>query len=186
MAFKIYTKTGDKGTTSLFGGTKLPKSHIRIASYGALDELNAHLGLINDLINESSSNELLINAQNRLFDIGSSLASDPKKKKLPSKVNHQDIERLEEEIDRMTSELPELQNFILPGGSPIVSHIHIARTVARRAERNVVALRENEFVEEIIIPYLNRLSDYLFTLARYIAMKTGVDEVTWTARPDTL
>jgi len=183
VSFKIYTKTGDQGKTSLLGGTKLPKSHIRIGAYGTLDELNAQVGLIHAMISNERVLEQLSAIQNRLFDMGSSLASDPNKHPIPSNLRKEDIEELEEAIDAMTKELPELKNFILPGGSVLVAQIHISRTVARRAERNVVALNEIEAIEGIIIQYLNRLSDYLFTLGRFMAQETGVEEIKWTSRP---
>ncbi|MEZ4949557.1 MAG: cob(I)yrinic acid a,c-diamide adenosyltransferase [Saprospiraceae bacterium] len=160
MAFKIYTKTGDKGETSLFGGKRLPKYHVRIESYGTVDELNSHIGLVRDSIQDKSTRVLLKEIQDRLFTIGSNLASDPAKNmKIPDLTNA-DIEMLEKQMDLMEKDLPVLKNFILPGGHPTVSFCHIARCVCRRAERMVVALSEEEQVEPIIMTYLNRLSDY--------------------------
>ncbi len=185
MAFKIYTKTGDKGETSLFGGKRLPKHHLRIESYGTVDELNSFIGLLRDgmdLEQFPSERESLKEIQIILFDIGASLASDPEKKLLELNLSAKEAEVLEGEIDRMNDELPALKNFILPGGSTVVSHCHLARCVCRRAERNVVALAENEEVEPLLISYLNRLSDYLFVLGRFIAFRSGVEEVLWQPR----
>ncbi|SRR6056297_2050865 len=179
---KIYTKTGDKGQTSLFGGTKLPKSHMRIDAYGTLDELNGWIGLIRDQTDIPEIREQLLNIQHRLFDMGSSLASDPNKNPMSSNVKSSDIEAMEKAIDKFTKELEPLRNFILPGGHKLVSEAHIARAVSRRAERKVVDLSLHSDVEDIIIQYLNRLSDYLFTLCRYFSLHLGVAEVKWTAR----
>ena len=185
MAFKIYTKTGDKGTTSLIGGTKVPKNDIRIETYGTVDELNSWIGLINDQLNDPVFRNELKEIQDRLFTIGSSLATDTGKEtkmKLPD-LHETDIEFLEKRIDIMTSELPEMKSFILPGGHPIVSSIHITRCVCRRAERLAVNMVQHDLhVNEILIKYLNRLSDYLFTLSRYVAQKLGVEEIAWKAR----
>jgi cob(I)alamin adenosyltransferase len=185
MALKIYTKTGDAGKTSLIGGTKVPKSHLRIESYGTVDELNSHIGLCNDLITDEPSKIMLREIQDRLFTIGSSLACDPDKApqmKIPD-LKTGDILLLEKEIDRMNESLPEMKSFILPGGSPAVSGLHIARCVCRRAERICVHMQEESlFVEPLVIVYLNRLSDYLFVLARYIAHLSGVEEIPWKAR----
>lgn len=185
MAFKIYTKTGDKGNTSLIGGTKVPKSHPRIEGYGTVDELNSYIGLVNDLMNPGNTSPVLREVQDRLFTIGSSLACDPEKDvqlRIPD-LRQTDISFLEQEIDRMNLELPEMKSFILPGGHPVVSHIHIARCVCRRAERHCVLLQEHqEFVDPLVIQYLNRLSDYLFVLARYAAMQLGAEEIPWKPR----
>ncbi len=182
MAFKIYTKTGDQGQTGLFGGKRLPKSHQRIDAYGTVDELNAHLGLVRDHIEEEPLRALLKDIQDRLFTIGSNLASDPDKDMIVPDVKESDIERLEQEIDRMNESLPELKHFILPGGHPGISSCHIARCVCRRAERLVVGLQQVSRVDTILIRYLNRLSDYLFVLARYLGKQLGVEEVKWEAR----
>jgi cob(I)alamin adenosyltransferase len=184
MAFKIYTKTGDKGETSLFGGKRLPKYHLRIESYGTVDELNSHLGLVRDNLQDNETRALIKDIQDRLFTIGSNLASDPEKEMQVPDLTAGDIEVLEKEMDKMEKVLPTLKNFILPGGHPAVSECHIARCVCRRAERNVVALAVDEKVEPIIITYLNRLSDYLFMLSRKIALDLGVQEVTWQARKE--
>lgn len=185
MSFKIYTKTGDKGTTSLIGGTKVPKSHLRIESYGTIDELNSYLGLCRDLIEDKSVNVVLLEAQDRLFTIGSSLACDPVKepKMLIPDLKESDIELLEKEIDRMDAELEPMRSFILPGGHQIVSHLHIARCVCRRAERACVRLElESLEVEPLILQYLNRLSDYLFVLSRFIAKQLNVADTPWKPR----
>ncbi|HEY0354942.1 MAG TPA: cob(I)yrinic acid a,c-diamide adenosyltransferase, partial [Flavisolibacter sp.] len=185
MAFRIYTKTGDKGTTSLIGGTKVPKNDIRIETYGTVDELNSWIGLINDQLNDPGFRIELKEIQDRLFTIGSSLATDTGKEtkmKLPD-LHETDIEFLEKRIDIMSSELPEMKSFILPGGHPTVSSIHITRCVCRRAERLAVNMVQHDLhVNEILIKYLNRLSDYLFTLSRYVAQKLGVEEIAWKAR----
>lgn len=183
MALKIYTKTGDKGETGLFGGKRLPKNHIRIESYGTVDELNSFIGLLRDLAPIDHQKQILKEVQDRLFTIGSNLASDPDKEMITPDVKEADIELLEKEIDQMNEVLPALKSFILPGGHPTVSHCHIARTVCRRAERMVVALAHNEPpVESIIIRYLNRLSDYLFVLARQFSMDLKVEEIPWQPR----
>ncbi len=182
MAFKIYTKTGDKGETGLFGGKRLPKNHIRIESYGTVDELNSHIGLIRDQVEGDGISDLLKEIQDRLFAIGSSLASDPDKNMITPDIRPDDITKLENAMDEMDEELPALKNFILPGGHPLVSQCHIARCVCRRAERNVVALHHNESVEPAILEYLNRLSDYLFILGRKLALDLKVEEIIWNPR----
>ncbi|MCB0703710.1 MAG: cob(I)yrinic acid a,c-diamide adenosyltransferase [Saprospiraceae bacterium] len=181
MAFRIYTKTGDQGETGLFGGKRLSKAHIRIDSYGTVDELNSCLGLVRDHLEIESIRQELLEIQSLLFTIGSNLASDPEKKSGVPALRETEIEKLEKAIDRMEESLPPLKNFILPGGHPAVSFIHLARTVCRRAERITVALAELEPVEETLIKYLNRLSDYLFVLARYTGHKLGVSEIPWIA-----
>ncbi len=185
MAMKIYTKTGDKGTTSLIGGTKVPKSHLRIEAYGTVDELNSYIGLCKDLLTDEQGKKILLEVQDRLFTIGSSLACDPIKEpkmRIPD-LKEADIELLEKEIDRMEETLPAMKNFILPGGHTTLSHLHIARCVCRRAERCCVRLElESLEVEEIIIKYLNRLSDYLFVLSRYTGHQVKVEEIPWKPR----
>ena len=185
MSFKIYTKTGDKGATSLIGGTKVPKNDIRIETYGTVDELNSWIGLINDQLNIPEFKNELRAIQDRLFTIGSALACDAEKEtkmKLPD-LQPADIQFLETKIDEMTAQLPPMKSFILPGGHVTVSSIHICRTVCRRAERLAVAMQQNElFIDTQIIQYLNRLSDYLFTLARYAGQKLGAEEIPWKAR----
>lgn len=185
MSFKIYTKTGDKGNTSLIGGTKVPKSHLRIESYGTIDELNSIIGLCGDQLNDGHGKAVLKEIQDRLFTIGSSLACDPEKEpkmKIPD-LKASDIVLLECEMDEMDEQLPVMKSFILPGGHIAVSQLHIARCVCRRAERICVhMLQEKLFVDELVIQYLNRLSDYLFMLARFTGMKMGVPEIPWKAR----
>ena len=185
MSSKIYTKTGDAGRTSLIGGTKVPKSHIRINAYGTVDELNAFIGLLSDQLSDMHSRELLLEIQDRLFTIGSSLARDPDKEvamKIPD-LKESDILLLENEIDAMNEKLPEMKSFILPGGHVAVSTAHICRTICRRAERIIVELDALEPLgQPLIIKYLNRLSDYLFVLARYIGQLLGAEEIKWEPR----
>jgi cob(I)alamin adenosyltransferase len=185
MALKIYTKTGDSGKTSLIGGTKVSKSNIRIETYGTIDELNSYIGLVSDHCPDDHSKNILKEIQDRLFTIGSSLACDPDKEqklKIPD-LNETDIELLEKEIDAMNEKLPDMKHFILPGGHMAVSTTHIARCVCRRAERWCVNMQEQKlFIEPIILKYLNRLSDYLFVLARYIGHLLQVHEIPWMPR----
>jgi cob(I)alamin adenosyltransferase len=184
MSSKIYTKTGDAGKTSLIGGTRVPKSHIRIDAYGTVDELNAYIGLLGDQLTDSHGREMLREIQDRLFTIGSSLACDPDKEiamKIPD-LKESDVILLENEIDAMNKKLPEMKSFVLPGGHITVSTAHICRTVCRRAERLIVALDDNGPLHLLIITYMNRLSDYLFVLARYIGMLVGATEIKWVPR----
>jgi cob(I)alamin adenosyltransferase len=185
MATKIYTKTGDTGTTSLIGGTKVAKNDLRIETYGTVDELNSWIGLVNDQLNSPEFTNELRDVQDRLFTIGSSLACDAEKEpkmKLPD-LHETDIKLLEIKIDEMTGGLPPMKSFLLPGGHVAVSSIHVCRCVCRRAERLVVSLQQHDlFVEPKVITYLNRLSDYLFVLARYTAEKLGVAEIPWKPR----
>ena len=179
---KIYTKTGDQGTTSLFGGKRVAKHNIRIDSYGTVDELNANLGLVRDQDLEEDSKSAVIKIQEKLFTVGAILASDPGKAKNADKIpqlKEEDIQFLEKEIDRMNEDLPEMTHFVLPGGHTAVSHCHVARTVCRRAERICSALFNLEPFDEKVLQYLNRLSDYLFVLARAIAHQKNADEVKW-------
>lgn len=177
---KIYTRKGDKGETGLLGGTRVAKSNIRIEAYGTVDELNSWIGLIRDQNIDNATKKFLIHIQDRLFTLGSHLASDPKKKgmKIPA-IKEENITALEEEIDKMNDVLPEMRSFVLPGGHPIVSYTHIARCVCRRAERGIVHLAGKEKVEEIIIKYLNRLSDYLFVLSRKLSQELHAEEIPW-------
>lgn len=185
MGMKIYTKTGDRGTTSLIGGTKVAKSHLRIESYGTVDELNSYIGLCRDLLAGEKGKQVLQEIQDRLFTIGAALACDPEKerKMLIPDLHEEDIVYLEKEIDRMNEALPEMKSFVLPGGHPTVSHLHIARCVCRRAERGIVRLEQESMeVEATILKYLNRLSDYLFVLARYEGMELNAPEIPWKPR----
>jgi cob(I)alamin adenosyltransferase len=184
MAFKIYTKTGDKGETSLIGGTRVPKHHVRIEAYGTVDELNSYIGLIRDLITDSHSQfKLLIEIQDRLFTIGSILAADPDKSKMKlPELKGSDVVLLEKAIDEMDLNLPEMKHFVLPGGHSTISQLHIARCVCRRAERNVIHLNEIAPVNELTFIYLNRLSDYLFTLSRQLAVDYKAIEIPWIPR----
>ena len=178
---KIYTKTGDKATTSLFTGTRVPKHHIRIESYGTLDELNSFIGLLRDQEMESNLKEVLAIIQNKLFTLGSILATEPKKdnRLKISRITEEDIELLEKQIDKMNEELPEMTHFILPGGHTTVSYCHVARTICRRAERMISFLHENEPVPDTVLSYMNRLSDYLFVLARKLTKDLQAEEVKW-------
>jgi len=184
MAFKIYTKTGDAGTTGLYGGARLSKDDIRIESYGTVDELNSFIGLLSDSLNEFKIPHILFEVQNRLFTIGSNLASDPDKELSTPDLKDEDILLLEKEIDQMDQILEPLKHFILPGGHQSISHCHIARTVCRRAERRVVSLANNQDVNPIIIKYLNRLSDYFFVLSRFVGHKLDVKPNKWEPRND--
>lgn len=180
---KIYTKTGDTGKTSLIGGTRVSKHDIRIESYGTVDELNSWIGLIRCQPNEENTTFILAEIQDRLFTIGSSLAADPDKSKMKiPDLHEEDIALLEQQIDKMNENLPEMRSFILPGGNTMVSYAHIARCVCRRAERNVIHLSENNYVNELVIKYLNRLSDYLFVLSRYYSKQLNAEEIPWKAR----
>lgn len=180
---KIYTKSGDKGKTSLVEGTRISKGHLRIDSYGQVDELNAIIGLLSDQEISREIRPLLKSIQDLLFVIGSNLASDPGKRsdKVPP-VLAADIELLERALDEMDAELPQLRHFVLPGGHTSVSIAHMARTVCRRAERSVVRLAETEEVPELIPVYLNRLSDYFFVLSRWFSLKLGIPEIKWEPR----
>ncbi|GAA4088132.1 cob(I)yrinic acid a,c-diamide adenosyltransferase [Mucilaginibacter panaciglaebae] len=180
---KIYTKTGDKGFTSLIGGTRVPKHHLRIESYGTIDELNSYIGLLCDQDIAAHDKDFLKEIQDRLFTIGALLASDPEKSKMTiPDLYIADIEALENEIDQINTLLPELKHFILPGGSTAISYCHIGRCVCRRAERLAVHLAEESEVEAKVIIYLNRLSDYLFTLARKLSNDNKIPENQWIPR----
>jgi cob(I)alamin adenosyltransferase len=200
MAMKIYTKTGDKGTTSLIGGTKVPKSHLRIEAYGTVDELNSFIGLLRDQLGAvptpgmdqpgagpdfESIRAMILEIQDRLFTIGSSLACDPEKETklaIPD-LKEEDLIALEKSIDQMDGVLPPMKSFVLPGGHVAVSTTHIVRCVCRRAERCCVRMQEEGLsVEPMVIRYLNRLSDYFFELARYTAHLLGAEEIPWRPR----
>lgn len=187
---KVYTKTGDTGTTALFGGTRVPKDHARIESYGTVDELNSYIGLIRDQEIIQHYKTILIEIQDRLFTVGAILATPPEKEVLKNGekrlqnlgILESDIELLENEIDTMEDALPQMTHFVLPGGHTTVSYCHVARCVCRRAERLAVHLDHNEPIEPIAIKYLNRLSDYLFVLARKLSFDLKADEVKWIPR----
>lgn len=180
---KIYTKTGDKGLTSLIGGTRVQKFHLRIECYGTVDELNSYIGLILCQDIGVHYQKTLKEIQDRLFTVGASLAADPEKSrmKIPD-LHDQDIALLEIEMDVMNEALPELKHFILPGGNTVVSYCHIARCICRRAERLTVQLASESFVDEKMTIYLNRLSDYLFVLARKLNLDAGTEENIWLPR----
>lgn len=177
MAYKIYTKKGDKGLTSLFGGMKLKKSDIRIEAYGTIDELNSSIGVVIALCNDPEMEEELKNIQSTLFRIGTILATNPDKPQLLMEFDEAQTKHLEKRIDEMESKLEPLRNFILPSGSLLVAQTHIARTICRRAERRVTALGSEESQHIRILTYINRLSDYFFVLARKFASDNGVEEV---------
>jgi cob(I)alamin adenosyltransferase len=187
---KVYTKTGDKGTTALFGGTRVPKHHIRIESYGTVDELNSHIGLIRDQDINPLYKNVLIEVQDRLFTLGAILATPPEKEVLKNGqkrlqnlgISETDIDYLENEIDAMEANLPPMTHFVLPGGHTTVSYCHIARCVCRRAERLATHLHEIEPTDELVLKYLNRLSDYLFVLARKLSLDLHANEVPWIPR----
>jgi len=184
---KIYTKKGDTGTTQLIGGTRVSKHHLRIEAYGTVDELNSFIGLLRDQEIDAGHKKNLIEIQDRLFTIGSSMATDPGKsivkvrEKIPV-LSEGDVLFLENEMDRMDALLPEMKSFILPGGHTTVSFCHIARCVCRRAERLATQLSENDFVEPLVLKYLNRLSDYLFVLGRMLAKELKAGETPWKPR----
>lgn len=180
---KIYTKTGDAGMTSLFGGKRVSKSDLRIDSYGTVDELNSWIGLLRDNIKDKHTRETLKHIQDRLFTLGAALAADPKKTKLKKPDLHEaDVELLEHEMDNMNDALEPLRVFILPGGHTVVSSCHVARCVCRRAERLAVALNKKEKLEPLLVKYLNRLSDYLFVLSRWTGKKLKAEEIKWEPR----
>ncbi len=184
---KIYTKTGDKGATSLIGGTRVPKHHIRIEAYGTVDELNSFIGLLNDNVSDKEIKKNLIRIQNELFNLGAFLSLDPKKENLANgkkrlnipPIDEKSITFLEKQIDKMNENLPPMTNFILPGGHQTVSICHICRTIARRAERRATAINEVEEIDVNLIKYLNRLSDYLFVLARKLSSDLQINEILW-------
>ena len=184
---KIYTKTGDKGTTALYGGTRVSKHHLRIEAYGTVDELNSYIGLLRDQDIDKDSIQALIKIQNELFTLGAMLATPTEKELLKSgkerlnilKINDDSILLLEHQIDDMNAELPEMTNFILPGGHQTVSFCHITRCICRRAERLTSALSETEIINPVILIYLNRLSDYLFVLARKLTKDLSIKEIPW-------
>ncbi len=187
---KVYTKTGDKGTTALFGGTRVPKYHLRIESYGTVDELNSYIGLIRDQEMNPHYKEVLVEIQDRLFTVGAILATDPEKAILKNgkerlnipKISEEDVAYLEREIDTMETDLPPMTHFVLPGGHTTVSYCHIARCICRRAERLATHLNDTEPTDMMVLKYLNRLSDYLFVLARKLSFDLKAEEVKWIPR----
>ncbi|MFD2574461.1 cob(I)yrinic acid a,c-diamide adenosyltransferase [Spirosoma soli] len=181
---KIYTKTGDNGQTGLIGGRRISKADLRINAYGTVDELNSWIGLVRDQPVNAAYKELLKEIQDRLFTIGAELATDPEKapKKAMPAIVPEDVALLEEAMDTMDAQLPELRAFVLPGGHQAVSFCHLARTVCRRAERLVISLGDQSPVDPAVIQYLNRLSDYLFVLSRKMAQDLGAEEVAWKPR----
>lgn len=180
---KVYTKTGDGGETSLFGGKRVPKDHLRIECYGTTDELLSWIGLIRDQEMDENSQNTLKEIQDRLFTIGAELAADPDKPKLKKPdLLESDVDFLEKEMDKMDEPLSPMTHFVLPGGHTTVSYCHIARTVCRRAERLCIALNREEKIAPLIIQYLNRLSDYLFILSRFLSEKLGANEIPWKPR----
>jgi cob(I)alamin adenosyltransferase len=178
---RVYTKTGDDGTSGLIGGTRVEKYDLRLEAYGTVDELNSWIGMIRAQQIDPLSKEFLISVQNHLFVIGARLATDLTKTDLSSRLplNAEDIVTLEKEMDRILDQLPSMEHFVLPGGSNTVSYCHLARTVCRRAERRVCQLAKEASIPSELIKYMNRLSDYLFVLSRKIAVDEGVDEVQW-------
>jgi cob(I)alamin adenosyltransferase len=177
---KIYTKKGDDGTTGLIGGTRVSKAALRIETYGTVDELNSYIGWVRDLSKRKETMETLLEIQDRLFTIGSHLAADPQKSRMHlPELSEEDVEFLEQKIDAMNDELPEMKSFLLPGGHPAVSCCHVARCVCRRAERLVVALSSTDVVDTLILKYLNRLSDFLFVLSRLLSKDLNVVENPW-------
>jgi len=180
---KIYTKTGDQGITSLIGGTRVPKHHLRIETYGTVDELNSVTGMVRDLIKDEHILSILKEIQDRLFTIGSILASDPEKSRMKIPDLHEsDVTLLEKEMDKMNEVLPELKSFILPGGHVHASWCHLARCVCRRCERLVSHLSEEHEVNKLVLVYLNRLSDYFFMLARMVLIRENQPEIAWKPR----
>ncbi|GAB3201905.1 cob(I)alamin adenosyltransferase [Pontibacter aydingkolensis] len=181
---KIYTKTGDKGTTALIGGTRVSKADLRIEVYGTVDELNSYIGLVRDQEVNRLRADILKEIQDRLFTIGSTLATDPDKniKMATPDLHEEDITLLEQEIDKYTAEVPPLRAFVLPGGHQSVSFCHVARCVCRRAERLAISLQQTTEVDNLVIKYLNRLSDYLFALCRKMTQELGAEEISWKPR----
>jgi cob(I)alamin adenosyltransferase len=187
---KIYTKTGDEGMTSLFGGTRVPKHHLRIESYGTLDELNSYIGLVRDQEIDIHYKNVLNEIQDRLFTLGAILATPPEKETLKNGqarlsidlISEEDCLFLENEIDSMDASLPQMTHFVLPGGHTTVSYCHIARCVCRRAERLATHLNEIEPLNGFVLKYLNRLSDYLFVLARKLTFDLKAEEIKWIPR----
>lgn len=184
MTTRIYTKTGDRGETGLFGGERVPKDHVRVEAYGTIDELNAALGQARSLAPPDELERLLERIQNLLFELGAAVATPPERRNTPASVSNDDVRWFEEQIDAIERELPPLKQFIVPGGTPLAAALHVTRTICRRAERRLVALRHIEPQSlEIPIVFLNRLGDFLFVLARHANRIAGRGDVPWRARP---
>jgi len=181
---KVYTKTGDKGKTGLIGGTRVAKNDVRLEAYGTVDELNSYVGLLRAFISEEGIKDTIVDIQNQLFKIGSYLAVDTSVSEIRSefKLEEVRIELLEKEMDKLESSLPPLTGFVLPGGHEATGICHVARTVCRRAERRVIDIREMYEVDDWIVRYLNRLSDFLFVLSRHLSNYYGVDEIQWDSK----
>ncbi len=177
----IYTKTGDKGTTSLVGGARVPKTHIRLEAYGTIDELNSHLGLLQTYLTEETDRQLVARVQNKLFSVGSYLATDQTQTalRMESRIEPKDIELLEQAIDEIDNMLPPLNSFVLPGGARGAAVSHICRTVCRRAERRILVLSSECEIDPLVTAFVNRLSDYLFILARKLNLIARIDEIFW-------
>ncbi len=177
----VYTKTGDRGRTSLIGGTRVPKNDVRLEAYGTVDELNSFIGMIRSFEIDDQSSQQLIKIQKRLFDVGAYLATDTNVADLRDKMNYDDsvIEELEKEMDEMEEALPPLKYFVLPGGHPCISYCHISRTICRRAERRILEVGESLEVNAWVVRYVNRLSDYLFVLSRHLSKHFNVNEIPW-------
>lgn len=182
---RIYTRKGDGGETDLLGGVRVPKDHVRINVYGNIDELNAHVGLLRTAIDEAAIDSWLAKIQTRLFEAGAELARSNGSKSAETSIRNEDVEFLENAIDRLESALPSLTHFVLPSGTAAACHAHVARCVCRRAERSVVHLLRNEPAETIVLQYLNRFSDFLFVLSRWANQRAGVPDVTWSGRQPT-
>lgn len=179
---KIYTRTGDSGTTSLVGGARVSKTHPRLEAYGTIDELSSHLGLIAAQLDDGVDRAFVIGVQQTLFDLCTLLATEPESAYQPAPLAPALIAELESEIDRMQAQLPPLRTFVVPGGSQLAAQTHICRTICRRAERYIIAMAEQHPVSPEVMEYINRLSDYLFVLARYLNVRSGVQEVTYCSR----
>jgi cob(I)alamin adenosyltransferase len=180
---KIYTRTGDDGTTSLFSGGRVPKYHLRVESYGTVDELNSVLGVARAYQPSDQTDSYLARIQHQLFNLGADLATplDAQSRHIV-RMDAETVQWLEAEIDRLTADLPPLAYFILPGGSLVGAQLHVARTVCRRAERLVTAMNQHEAVGNYVLPYLNRLSDFLFTLARWENLRAGISDERWSVK----
>ena len=178
---KVYTRTGDKGQTSIVGGIRVSKASERLEAYGTVDELSSHLGLLAAMLSEGEYHDMIIRVQNNLFNVCTNLATDQSQTPLydSARLADGEIELLEKEVDRMMKLLPERQGFILPGGTPVAAQAHVCRTVCRRAERRIVALSEVAHISPETLQYVNRLSDYLFVLAKIINFNAGVSEIVW-------